>query len=120
MLIWARAAGLMRSHPWMGVGPGNYRDAMHQMYDHLEEPYSVFYMMHAHSTFLNVAAESGVPALTAFLAIWWRLAAGLLRRSGRSHAGVLAMGLLGVLVLFFSRSLIDHFFSGLDVSHIIT
>lgn len=112
--MWGRAATMARDHVFLGVGPGNYSDAMRKVYVTAADPY--LYQFHAHNTILQVAAESGVPALIAFLLIWWRLLAGLVRLCGRTRVGVVALGLFGALVTLVVRSLGDHFMSGLPTA----
>ena len=112
--MWGRAAAMARDHVLLGVGPGNYSDAMRKVYVTAADPF--LYQFHAHNTILQVAAESGVPALIAFLLIWWRVLAGLARLCGRTRIGVVALGLFGALVTVVVRSLGDHFLSGLPTA----
>jgi len=112
--MWGRAAEMARDHLFLGVGPGNYSDAMRKVYVTAADPY--LYQFHAHNTILQVAAESGIPALIAFLLIWWRILAGLARLCGHTRTGVVALGLLGALVTVVARSLGDHFLSGLPTA----
>ena len=112
--MWGRAAVMARDHVLLGVGPGNYSDAMRKAYITAADPF--LYQFHAHNTILQVAAESGVPSLIAFLLIWWRILAGLVRMCGRTRTGVVALGLFGALVTVVARSLGDHFLSGLPTA----
>jgi O-antigen ligase len=112
--MWGRATAMARDHVLLGVGPGNYSDAMRKVYVTAADPY--LFQFHAHNTILQVAAESGVPALIAFLLIWWRVLAGLARLCGRTRVGVVALGLFGALVTVVVRSLGDHFLSGLPTA----
>jgi hypothetical protein len=112
--VWKQTVGLIRDHPWIGVGPGNYQDAIQKKW--VPRVGYLFYSNHAHNMMLHVAAESGIPALGAFLLIWWFALKRLLALTTPSYGGVLAFGLFGALVAFFVRSLSDHFLSGLYVS----
>jgi O-antigen ligase len=112
--MWGRAAAMARDHLVLGVGPGNYSDAMRKAYVTAADP--LLYQYHAHNTILQVAAESGIPALVAFLLIWWRMLADLSRICGRTRTGVVALGLFGALVTLVVRSLGDHFLSGLPTA----
>ena len=112
--MWGRAARMIREHPWLGVGPGNYSDAMEKVYAKPGDPF--LYRFHAHNMILQVAAESGIPALLAFLLIWSRLLTRLAALCARSQTGILAMGLFGALAGLFSRGLGDQFLSGLRTS----
>jgi O-antigen ligase len=109
--MWTRALALIRDHPGLGVGPGNYTSAVERIPipGPALDPYAVFaYNAHAHNMLIHVTAESGVPAIVAFLLIWWRISMGLLRVCARSARGVLALALFGALSAFFVRSLSDY------------
>ncbi|MBI3493580.1 MAG: O-antigen ligase family protein [Acidobacteria bacterium] len=103
--VWRRTATMIRDHPVLGVGPGNYTVALENGYvdQKLREN------GHAHNMLLHVAAEQGLPAAIAFLIIWYRLGWMLIRQSARTYRGVLAAACFGALLAFFTRSLTDHF-----------
>lgn len=65
---------LLRNEPLLGVGPGNSRWLLPQYL-----PYYETNEVGAHSTFLELGNELGVPALTAFLAVLVSALGGLLR-----------------------------------------
>jgi O-antigen ligase len=111
---WRPALSMVRDHPWLGVGPARYTSAL-RAGGYVPAP--SMDDTHAHNLPLQVAAESGVPAALAFLAIWWSLLSGLRRRCGNSrHLNLLAFAFGGVLVAYFIRNLGDHFTSGLFVT----
>ena len=112
--MWVRASEMIRDHPWLGVGPGNYSDAMATVYAKPGDP--LLYRFHAHNMLIQVAAESGIAALLAFLLIWQRLLTRLAGLCARNQNGVLAMGLFGALASLLSRGLGDQFLSGLRTS----
>lgn len=118
LTIWNRVIPEVKDHPLLGVGPGNYGDAMRQRYESISatEPQYPSYSVHAHNILLQVAVESGVPAMIAFSLIWWKLLRGLLQQCSHSRRGVLAMGLFGALLTFFLKSMLEHLLSGLTVS----
>jgi O-antigen ligase len=103
--VWRKTAAMIRDHPALGVGPGNYTVALESGYAGAKFRENG----HAHNMLLHVAAEQGVPAALAFLMIWYRLGRMLVRRSDRTHGGVLAAACFGALLAFFTRSLTDHF-----------
>jgi O-antigen ligase len=108
-VIWRRTLPMIRDHAVLGVGPGRYMSALRSGY--LAAPTADD--AHAHSMPLHIAAENGVPAAIAFLAIWWRLLVRLSRRIDRTHIGLLAFAFGGVLVAYFLRNVGDDFTSGI-------
>ena len=120
IVIWGRVVTLIREHPGLGVGPGNYSAVMRGLYLRAGDPYDPYGALsvaHGHSTVLHLAAECGIPVAAAFLLIWWRLLTALYRVCTRTWAGVLAIGVFGALLTFFTRSLTDHFLSDLVVAN---
>ena len=109
--IWTRAAVLIRAHPWLGVGPGNYTDASRRIPSVIDAYQGSNFNAHAHNMILHVAAESGIPGVTVFLLIWWRIFKRLSGLWSRSASGLLALALSGALFSFFVRSLSDYFMS---------
>ncbi len=108
MAHWQAAAGMLGDHPWLGVGIGNYavayaRYAIGRWRDPLG---------HAHNYYLNIAAETGLVGLSAYLILMtacllhaWRV---LRRTSGYWRA--VALGALGVLVHLSTHSLFDNLY----------
>src|SRR5206468_432149 len=113
--IWRRTLAMIADHPWLGVGPGNYMSVMRSAYEwrtwfHADD-------FHAHNMLLHVAAESGIPAALALLAIWLKLFGRLWSAAtSPGPARAVTAGLLGALVAFFVRCLTDHFMSGFPIS----
>ena len=57
---WRATARMIKAQPWLGFGPGTFPIVYPQ--------YAIAgYTTHAHDSYLQIAAESGVPALLAFL-----------------------------------------------------
>jgi O-antigen ligase len=94
--IWRHTLALIRDHPVVGVGPGNYTDALRHGY--VTQPRRED--AQAHSLLLRAAAETGVVGLLPFLLLWWRMLKCSAVRVARSHIGMLAMGLFGSYVGF--------------------
>jgi O-antigen ligase len=111
--VWRQAAPMIRDHVWLGVGPGRYTYVL-QAGGYVPKP--TVDDSHAHSMPLHVAAECGIPAALAFLAIWWRLLGGLRRRCDDSGVDLLAFGFGGALIAYLIRNLGDHFTSGIFVT----
>jgi hypothetical protein len=67
--------------------------------------------------YLHVAAEMGIPALLAFLWLWWTvlrsLAHGL---ASDDRPDLVRLALLGSVVAFMVRGMTDHFLGGLKTA----
>lgn len=89
VFIWGRAAEIVRDHPLLGVGFGNYRRALGPYYDRVDPSFPM--RTWAHNTPLSVLAEMGPPGLLALA--WIAVAAALaLRRGGALALGAAAAG----------------------------
>ncbi|MBI5955573.1 MAG: O-antigen ligase family protein [Chloroflexi bacterium] len=107
MAHWQAALGMLAASPITGVGIGNY-EAAYPAYalPGWEDP-----LGHAHNYYLNIAAETGLVGLGAYLALlatafglcWWAQ-----RRSVSSFARALAVGTLGALVAQSTHNLFDN------------
>jgi O-antigen ligase len=111
--IWRMASRVVREHPWLGVGPGNYTAVMRPRLTY-NQPDT--WSTHAHHMLLHTAAESGVPSAIAFLLIWYYALRWAFAACARDHIGMLAFGVVGALFAFFVRGLIDHFLIGFVTS----
>jgi len=116
MAHWQAAVGMFSDHPWLGVGIGNYavaypRYAVGRWLDPLG---------HAHNYYLNIAAESGLVGLGAFVLLFaacfheaWRVLSRLGRRlsgSGSGYWRTVSLGVLGVLVHLSVHNVFDNLF----------
>jgi len=108
MAHWQSALSMWTEHPWLGVGIGNYEP----VYPSHALPLWPLPLGHAHNYYLNIAAETGVLGLAAYLFLWgaaligaWRAA----RRASGWYWGV-ALGVLGVLVHLTVHNLFDNLF----------
>jgi hypothetical protein len=110
--IWGRALEIVAAHPFLGVGVGGFGRYAEPVF----LPFSAVRPGHAHNLFLNVAAESGVPALAALLAglvcLSLALARGLRRRADGSGVpavvdAALARASLGALAAIVVAGLLD-------------
>jgi O-antigen ligase len=117
-LVWRRVSELVGGHLWMGVGPGNYMDAMARLAASVGDERFVrdWYTIHAHNTILHVAAESGVIAAFAFLVMWLTLIWQRAAMCGRDTRGVLAFIVFNALVVLFLLSIAEHLLSNLFVA----
>jgi len=68
LFIWNNSLKVIRDHPLLGVGQGNFRD---EYIKHLRENIGEHRKLtHAHSDYLNVAAIAGIPGLLMYLGVW--------------------------------------------------
>lgn len=105
---WQAALNMLSEHPWTGVGFSNYQP-VYEQYRLLNWPMP---LGHAHNIYLNVAAETGLPGLAAYLLVWGAVFA-ITIRTIRRVAGVqraLAIGLLGVWVHLSVHMLVDNLY----------
>jgi len=108
MAHWQAALAMWTDHPWLGVGIGNYEPA----YPRYALPLWPLPLGHAHNYYLNIAAETGVVGLAAYLFLWLAAPVGAWRATRRAwgwYWGV-ALGVLGVLVHLSVHNLFDNLF----------
>lgn len=90
---WRGAAELVEAHPLLGVGPGAFGAAFQQVQQ------DGHYARYAHNLYLQLASETGLAGLAAFLALIgamvWR---GVRVQRHREFAGVLLVGALALLL----------------------
>ncbi len=113
---WQAAVEMARDYPFFGVGLGNYsvRYAHYRLINwHLP-------LGHAHNTYLNLLAETGMVGLLAYLVYWaimlricWSL-----RRHPDAFARSLGVGLLGCWSYLAAHSFFDYLFVNTLFLHI--
>ena len=68
LFIWNNSLKVIRDHPLLGVGQGNFRgEYIKQLRPDIGERRK---LTHAHSDYLNVAAIAGIPGLLFYLGVW--------------------------------------------------
>jgi O-antigen ligase len=109
---WQAALAMWQGDFWNGVGLGDYEPAYPE-YRLLNWPIA---LGHAHNYYLNVAAETGVVGLAAYMVLWavvlwqtWRLT----RRASGWRRG-LAIGLFGA----WAHLSVHHLFDNLYVNNV--
>jgi putative inorganic carbon (HCO3(-)) transporter len=107
LAFWQAALAMWRDHPWLGVGFGNYQAS----YGRYALPKWPMALGHAHNYYLNVAAETGLVGLVAYLILWgaafWQT--GKAMRGARTpYARAVALGTLGMLVHVSAHNLVDN------------
>jgi O-antigen ligase len=64
--IWQVAGGLFSQHPWLGIGPGNFKTAARAVLG--REARHFFFLGNAHSLYVNTLVERGLVGLALLLA----------------------------------------------------
>jgi putative inorganic carbon (HCO3(-)) transporter len=108
--VWSRALYMIEDFPITGIGMGLFEEVAGVLYPFFTVSRDV---PHAHNLFLQVAVDTGIPGLIAWLAIWMLTALGAWQvyRYGRSTSnGVLAglgVGLLCSQVALAMHGMVD-------------
>jgi putative inorganic carbon (hco3(-)) transporter len=105
---WQAAVDMIEANPWTGVGFSNYQPS-YEKYRLLNWPMP---LGHAHNIYLNVAAETGLPGLAAYIILWIAIFVQTVRALKYQH-GVrrgLALGLLGAWVHLSAHHLFDNLY----------
>lgn len=105
---WWAAIAMFVDRPWLGVGIGNYA-AVYPAYSmpRWQDP-----LGHAHNFYLNVAAETGLVGLVAYLALW-AAALALAWQAVRRTAGLwrgIAAGCLGAFIHLSVHNFFDNLY----------
>jgi O-antigen ligase len=105
---WQAAVSMAESHPWLGVGLGNYATA-YPAFRLLNWPNA---LGHAHNIYLNALAETGALGLAAYGLLWaWTIALTIrvLNRAAGWERG-LALGLLGAWAHLSAHQIVDNLY----------
>lgn len=102
--LWQSSYDMVRDHPWLGVGPGNFPNVVFFYNPALSN-------LPAHNSIAAIAAETGIPALIFFLGLIVSILTILVRKTAmtgsRNHQAtrMLLAALIGFLVggLFITR-----------------
>jgi putative inorganic carbon (HCO3(-)) transporter len=103
--IWKKGLEMIKEHPLLGVGPGNYR---------IEVPKDISSRptLPPHNMFLLVAGEMGIPGLLIYLWILWIIfkeIVVLFNMTTDLEVRSIALGLLAGLIWFIVQSFFSHF-----------
>ena len=105
--IWSRALYAIQDFPFTGCGLGAFREVLWLLYPPFTIPATTD-LAHAHNIFLQVAVDTGIPGLIAYVALLFTTAAMALRTARTSPAHrYLALGLLGGLIALHTFGLTD-------------
>ena len=101
--LWRAAAAMFRDHPWLGVGPDNFR---HLFARYLATP-SRDDRLHANSLYFETLADLGLAGAAAWGALLLALAAAARRALGQPWGAAVAIA-LGTFLL---HGALDYFFA---------
>ena len=135
MLIWEGTLRMIAAHPFLGSGPGSFQVAypQYRIPEYFRNPHAVDATAHAHNEFLEIAAETGILGLGAFLwvlMVFFRKGIGLIRKEEDGYqralniglisgvAGLLATNLVGVNLRFPSSAIFLWLAMGLVMSQV--
>jgi O-antigen ligase len=105
---WQAGWDMFSEHSWLGVGIGNY-EPVYPAYalPRWDEP-----LGHAHNYYLNIAAETGLVGLSAYLILWaavfWQAWQAVRRTSGYWQG--VAVGILGILTHLAVHNFFDNLY----------
>jgi O-antigen ligase len=114
LYTWHNSLDMIKDYPLTGIGKRNFSYIVAQY----RIPYGDFDFTsraHAHNNLLQVAVESGIPALGCFLWLWIVMFRTMYRTYQQLHAqgsslAMLALGCLGALLAFFVQGGFEHNF----------
>lgn len=117
MEIWSRAAYMIQDFPFTGIGMGSFTRVADLLYPFFLAPPG--HVDHAHSLFLQVAVDLGIPGLVAWLAVlavvclsaWRTYREG--RRAGDGWVSGLGAGVLASQLALATHGLVDAVVWGL-------
>jgi O-Antigen ligase len=118
LLLWRAGALMFREHPWLGVGPDNYR----LLYGSYLGLAAFDTRVHSNNLYLEVLIGSGVIGATAFALLLWRagaIAFRLVRRVSTAaaatsiprEASTLTAGVVAAVAAIALHGLVDSFLS---------
>jgi O-antigen ligase len=120
LYTWHSTLYMIKDSPLCGIGKGNYSDLVSQYRNHpAYRDFDFSSKAHAHNNILQVAVESGIPSLLAFLWFWGILFR-TLYRNARKHTHspamhILCLGALGTLCAFFVQGFFEFNFGDDEV-----
>ena len=119
--LWTAAAMMTIDHPWLGVGPGNFRSMME-----IGE-YAVRHLPlyggtsrgatdQAHNMLLQASAELGLAGALVLLLLWRSMIVSCLRAWASDCVPLIALGTGGAMSAYLLRSMADSFMDNLIAS----
>ncbi len=118
--IWTAAAMMTIDHPWLGVGPGNYRSSM-EIGEYAVKylpwyPYNRGGIEQAHNMLLQASAELGLAGALVLLLLWRAMIVSCLRAWAMNIVPLVALGMGAAISAYLLRSMADSFMDNLIAS----
>lgn len=106
MIIWGVVAKVALAHPFLGVGLGNFRDAFfaHEPWLNVELAYP---SLHAHNTYLELLADTGLIGLGCYLYFLFMMARLLIRRYRENPDSTMTLAAFGTLAAYAVFAMVD-------------
>jgi putative inorganic carbon (HCO3(-)) transporter len=121
VLCWRAGAGMIRAHPWLGVGPEMVRLKFQDWIPaDVPRPLPTGWYGHLHNVYLHYAAERGIPAMLALVAMLLKMLfdyGRALRRAGpgRSEARFLLQGAIAAVIAIMVSGMFELNFGDSEV-----
>lgn len=112
---WQATVDMIRDHPLLGVGIGNYRMVL----DQYRERHGSGSHSHAHNTILQVTAENGMIGLAAYLSIWYFFFREMIRKARATSDPFirgLTVGAVGAIAGFHVAGLFEYNYGDSEVA----
>ena len=108
LIIWNVVLDVVKHHPLLGVGLGNFRDEFFARNVQLNVDLG-YSSVHAHNTFLEIVADTGLVGLCAYLFFLSRVGTHLRRlwRNGNAASPVFTLAALGALGAYCVFAMVD-------------
>jgi len=101
--FWRAGWGIIREHPWKGVGVGDTRVAFAKQYDAMHSRLAPQNRLRAHNQWLTVWITSGILGLIAFVVLW----TSPFRRNIASHTDLFKGFFIIATVSFFTEDTLE-------------
>ena len=111
-LIWRSAIEMIKDHPIMGVGFGKFEEYYQREY--ISDEAKERWQGHAHNTYLQLWAETGVIGLTIYCAMFGYILRWSWRRRGNRYAAMIFFSTVGFLLY----SLTDYTYSSFSAMRV--
>ena len=118
LILWKAGLNMLSSHPWTGVGVGNFTDSLEE---YLPPEYTLRKAQTAHNSYILIAAETGIPGLTVFLLLIFTALHRLTRQSfiDKQSMQKSKFGYSAAVLAGFSGILVSSFFLSRSYSFLI-
>jgi O-antigen ligase len=119
LALWHSSLGMIRDHPFLGVGLDNFLYAYRTRYV-LPTAWEEFNLSHPHNVILDFTTRLGLIGLAAFVGsqvVFWRTVL-VLRRRSQGGACVLMLAFAASMVDFWAHGLVDASYFVIDLAFV--